>query len=450
MSEARPITNITDFVCGNCWNSFSRNDPGVDQGDKVLCPHCGNVLPVAGAGAWLTELVRQAPSTRSDSDNYDAPVAPTAAQGGGFPELVRDSGYGWLPPEMAELMPIKPGSSGYVVGEADDFGFAETTLPGQPTQGSIVDQVRAAPSRPEAAVRARGQSDDFDVAVDEPTPVDSDPHIQQALQQAIRESQSIRGTDLSDLSAALEEIPPTDSAPELPTFAGPEAPVVPAAAALEDLSEGIAASKAQNEELEHRDWKLKAMGLTYNFHGLDALIGWASNKSGQTLSVSMDGVAWKDFGSFFESVKGGLPLQVAFDTAHDPGTAPAAQQTPIQTGRSGRATTTMTKAAVGAPELQMTRPVVGPEDTQPASGSGAASSAVANPNGRVSGGSSANIAAADKAQGAASLGVTGKRSKIEAAAVADKKISPMIIAVAVVVGLAVIVGVLHVMGVKPF
>ncbi len=454
MSEARPITNITDFVCGNCWNSFSRNDPGVDQGDNVLCPHCGNLLPVAGAGASLTELVRSAPSTRGDSDNYDAPVAPTVSQPGGFPELVRESGYGWLPPEMAELMPIKPGSSGYVVGEADDFGFAETTLPGQQGPMGLLDQVRAAPSRPVSVGTNRGGSDDFDVAVDEPTPVDFDPHVQQALQQAIRESQSIQGSALADLTAALQEAADAPDLPDLPNDSEPSAPVVPVLAAMEDLTVGIAASQAQNAELEHRDWKLKAMGLTYNFHGLDALIGWASNKSGQTLSVSMDGVAWKDFGSFFESVKGGLPLQVAFDTAHEPGTAPTAQATPIQGGRSGgRASTVSAKALVGAPELQMTRPTVGPEDTQPALGSGSASNAggaVANPNGRVSGGSSVQIATADKGQGASNAGATGKRSKVETPAGSAKKTSPVVIAVAVIVGLAAIVGVLHAMGVKPF
>ena len=59
MSDARPITNITDYICGNCWSSFSRGDPGVIQGERTVCPHCGHEQPREGGD--LAELVRNAP-----------------------------------------------------------------------------------------------------------------------------------------------------------------------------------------------------------------------------------------------------------------------------------------------------------------------------------------------------------------------------------------------------
>ena len=44
MSDARPITDVTEFVCGQCWASFGSE--GADTGSEVTCPHCGHAIGI--------------------------------------------------------------------------------------------------------------------------------------------------------------------------------------------------------------------------------------------------------------------------------------------------------------------------------------------------------------------------------------------------------------------
>ncbi len=87
MSDARPITNVTEFVCGSCWNGFGIKDPGVRQtGGEVVCPHCGHVQPRPEP---LTARVIEAIRREDDEDDEEvgigdepavrAPVAPEEA-----------------------------------------------------------------------------------------------------------------------------------------------------------------------------------------------------------------------------------------------------------------------------------------------------------------------------------------------------------------------------------
>jgi hypothetical protein len=75
-----------------------------------------------------------------------------------------------------------------------------------------------------------------------------------------------------------------------------------------------------DEEVEPTDWKIKAPpGLTYNFHSLDAMLGWAANKSGLDMKVSIDGEEWHDFESFLEAIRAGLPPMRALRLAAEGG-----------------------------------------------------------------------------------------------------------------------------------
>jgi hypothetical protein len=64
-----------------------------------------------------------------------------------------------------------------------------------------------------------------------------------------------------------------------------------------------------------REWKLRSQGLTYNFHGLEALLNWAANRPAQTLWISADGDDWRDFPSFFAAVQAGLDGDAALAVA---------------------------------------------------------------------------------------------------------------------------------------
>lgn len=343
MSEARPITNITDFVCGSCWNSFSREDPGAVRDGQIVCPHCGHVLPVEAGGGDIASLVRAAPSNALESDAFAANPPPprrSSSLDDGFPDLDKGDSYGWLPPDVGA--PSEP--AGFVVGEPDDFDFNEPTLRPDVSHDDLLAAVRGAPPRPlSGEVRppapglggsgqgpAQGGSgwtgDELGVDVDEPTPIDAGvaARLAEGLQSAPGEGD------------ADDELP-ADAGAELDPRAeqDPRAELDPAELDAELLKSILAAEAgAEEEDVEHRDWKLKAMGLTYNFHGLDPLIGWASNKAGQPLQISLDGAVWKDFGTFFAAYKDGVPAARAFLEAAEPGAAPP----PSEGGRQNRST----------------------------------------------------------------------------------------------------------------
>lgn len=266
MSDARPITNITDYVCSACWTSFSKSDPGVLQGDKVVCPKCGTPLPSDSAD--LAAAVR---SHRSGSDGFsaDSGFDQTLTEQPQIIALGDRPGHGFVPPDL--MAPSAPG--GFVVGDVeDDFDFEEKTLKPDQNLGAIL-----------AAVQA--------------------------------------GTESELLSNPLA----TQTSP----------------------NKGVAADSA-SAALADGDWKLKSMGLVYNFHGIDALMAWAGNKAGQSLSVSVDGTTWKDFGSFYEAYRGGTPIAAALAGAADPG-APGAL--PVPQVSYGTSKPSGPQAKVTLPEL---------------------------------------------------------------------------------------------------
>lgn len=381
MSDARPITNITDFVCGNCWGTFSRTDAGVVQGDRAVCPHCGTPQALEGSLDQLAAAVRQAPSF-PDQDSEELPkvgptpkVSPTPQVS---PTLLRDttdfdrtgsagpspraptasrSPSGWLPPEQmspheppaaqapaqsspqgakSDLPSPKPEhDSGIMVGDPDDdFGGVENTLSGNQDVAALLEAVRQTSPVPRAFVAGEGYDDDADelsVTAEEPTPIDA---------MALSEAEMAN----SDADHALSEAEQAEMDAQAAAGVGPEG--------VADQHPGV---PQHDPDLAHRDWKLKAMGITYNFHGLDPLFSWAANKAGQAMALSHDGETWKDFHSFYASIRLGIPVRQAFDEAPDPGSAAPPPVTP-------RVTRTMSQLRPELPELEGLRP---PTESQP-------------------------------------------------------------------------------------
>lgn len=305
MSDARPITNITDFVCGSCWNGFSRSDPGVERGDELICPHCGT--PVPGDDDQLVNAVRNAPRT-SERDSGEFATKSFRDTSEMQPEPAgRTQSGGWLPPEHNTVAAAGRASvesdeydsdfgSSVMVGDPDhDFAVAERTLSGTQDNDDLLAKVRQTSPIPKAFIVG---DDELSVATDEPTPVDIS-----AL------------TDMDEAIALAARL---------------EAPLPEA-------------------DLAHRDWKLKAMGITYNFHGLDPLFSWAANKSGQPMALSHDGEVWKDFHTFYLAIRDGASVKKAFASAPDPSNAPPPPITP-------RVTRTINQIRPELPELEGLRP----------------------------------------------------------------------------------------------
>ncbi len=418
MSDARPITNITDFVCGSCWNGFSRNDAGVLQGDQLICPHCGTPVPTEDPDDQLASAVRNAPHTADrDSSAFHGPsFRDTSDVSKSLQPDAQAAGKVWLPPEHGE---------GRAAADSDDFdlAFGDGVLVGDPDQGFEV---------AERTLSGHQDNDELLAAVRQTSP------IPKAF---------IVG---EELSVATEERTPVDDS------------------AMDELQQATALADVVEErlpeaDLAHRDWKLKAMGITYNFHGLDPLFSWAANKSGQPMSLSHDGEIWKDFHTFYASIRDGVSVKKAFEGAPDPSNAPPPPSTP-------RVTRTINQLRPELPELEGLRPPADPaKDIGPmrmpsttAQQASRVASNPANPAGRsgvtgntqaLQGGSQPSgtmraAAAGTTGRTQATVGPTTSPSKrMPVAAVQQKALTaPKVIAIVVVV-LLVAAAALHLTGV---
>ena len=302
MSDARPITNITDFVCGSCWNGFSRNDPGVVVGDQIICPHCGTPLLQEDLADQLANAVRNAPHV-AERDSGAIRTQGFRDTSEFVPEAEDDSaGKVWLPPDQRQARPVAesddfdtPFGDGVLVGDPDhDFALAERTLSGTHDNDALLAAVRQTSPVPKAFI----VGEELSITTDEPTPVDIS-----AM------------SDMEDAAAFADQLQ----------------------------------AQIPETDLAHRDWKLKAMGITYNFHGLDPLFSWAANKSGQPMSLSHDGETWKDFHTFYGAIRDGVSIKKAFENAPDPSNAPPPPTTP-------RVTRTINQLRPELPELEGLRP----------------------------------------------------------------------------------------------
>lgn len=379
LSDARPITFVTEFVCGSCWNTFSREDPGaVVTENHVECPHCGHPNPSSDGVSGVTGKVEQVPGKTDaellaeDSDTFgfgadDPPSIRTVAPSSppSAPNAVRA-----VQAPGAVTAPNSVAAPQAVIAADGDTPPTAVRAP------SAVATPTGRVSRPQNTVayvfgagpldsRAVSADDDeLSVTTRESTDVGATP-------QAIRQASSAAATSLSahDLGPRDTQQQPAadahalghDATADLESFATLDDVVEPHAgvpdaelqAALDAVSfddetavapfdEAADAGPFDNDAADdpfaaqlvgERDfgktldmdplplddapvavdeWKLKApTGLTYNFHSLDAMLGWAASKSGADMQVSADGEKWHDFGVFLDHVRGGHTAQEA-------------------------------------------------------------------------------------------------------------------------------------------
>lgn len=376
MSDARPITNVTEFVCGACWNSFSRKDPDVLQGDDLCCPHCGHLQPLRDTEEVdLHALVRQA----SGRGAHPSDGALDAADGESDEEELAFRAAS--SPMTISGRPVARGHepAGFVVGAATDADLealerpVHRAAPSAPTAGRDAVKVSAGNAQRETGPRARLETaqevalprptapdvatpppwmvddsgDGFDFegmglddetlegesldaprvagelgfgASDEPTDPDigdpGDSDDDPGYGDGFTEADGPDGTDLEATRATGRRSEPAwadtmsqELAENLRAADDPEA-------TLDDVP-------SDAPQAEPTDWKIKAPpGLTYNFHSLDAMLGWAANKTGAEMQVSADGSGWHDFELFMEGVRAGLSASRALAMAAQ-GTSPA-------------------------------------------------------------------------------------------------------------------------------
>ncbi len=367
MSDARPITDVTEFVCGKCWSSFSNSDAGVDAGaGKIRCPHCGHVQPSARN---VTDAVRAAPASGLDTmsssfepvDDADAP--PAAAPADATEQVARAPAAA-----QAELVDATTAS-------VDVRSIAQTTKTAAVAEGAV-----AAPAAVSAPAAVAGPSA-------QPRTASSDDGRQTAAYAAEAASTAADSARTSDVAAAAEDFmdafaPTLDavgtvSAPAVAVQGSPQLSAsvtvgdefdITAMNELTDPDVDVDAVAAQlaaaddfslsdtgdfgdgplsltdtgdfgadpfgdDDELpvsvnadtgehvvpaldEPQEWKLKAPpGLTYNFHSLDALMGWASNKDPEVMEISTDGSQWRPFAPFLAAARDGLSGRQSWDVA---------------------------------------------------------------------------------------------------------------------------------------
>jgi len=329
VSDARPITNVTEFVCGACWNSFSRADDGVLHGDSVICPHCGHQQPLHdGDGNDLADLVRNAPrpSDAVDSgpfgfDDVESASGFVASEDTAPGEV--DGEGGVQAPGAADALAAaghratirEEQPAGFVVGDVDpeDAFSGPTTV----TQGSSRLQVLGEHGR-------RGSRSDFAAE----TLQEGSEEIGEALGDRRDTSPEIPSAAIDDIEAASGDssdgTDPEIAAPEAlaeNTGSGPHAAVRVTVDGDEfDDTDTMEVPSVDEEEVEPKDWKIKAPpGLTYNFHSLDAMLGWAATKSGLDMQVSINGEDWHAFESFLEAIRAGLTPMRALSLAAEGG-----------------------------------------------------------------------------------------------------------------------------------
>lgn len=395
MSDARPITNVTEFVCGSCWNGFGVKDPGVRQTDgEVVCPHCGHVQPRPGA---MTDTVRMAAARHPDEDDdeigidapepaahasVDAPAVATpmpaaapapaaASETIDASVVVGGAEVGFDEPDAAEDTDVE-GSAAAVLVAANPLGTDDALL-GNDSEldlASTFDATDPAAEMPDelavagAGVESEPTEPDLDVETvatpAAPTPQTAD-ELLAFLSRDVGEFDDI-GEFTAEVASAPAGAAPVAEISEADTGdddafdemfgatlenAVDEAPLVvqhattrisrpdvskPKAAALaetvlasagdfSDITAELTAPEIRiPEELpEPSEWKLRSPpGLTYNFHSLDALMGWASNRNADDLQVSIDGTDWRPVRPFIEAVRAGHLGRAAYEYAGNP------------------------------------------------------------------------------------------------------------------------------------
>lgn len=279
------------------------------QGAHVQCPHCGHEQPLpdaAGAGG-VAELVRNAPAAGHDADS--GPFEHEPIEGAlGF-VAAEDTVPGAADEEGGVRAPgaAVPGSARLQVitggGRRSRSEVSAETLPEGgtlPEKGTLSEEGLAmsparAPRRDTSPHILAAEAEDIEALFGGPGDT-TDPEIAPPSAEVLEALSATMGAD--DLE-------------EESTWQPDDTPAVDPAS----LDSG-----AVDDEAEPAEWKIKAPpGLTYNFHSLDAMLGWAANKSGLDMQVSVDGHDWHDFGAFLEAIRAGLSATRALRIAGEGG-----------------------------------------------------------------------------------------------------------------------------------
>ncbi|MCO4760595.1 MAG: hypothetical protein KC502_03780 [Myxococcales bacterium] len=270
MSDARPITDVTDYVCGSCWSSFNTSGDSVTiTGGRIRCPHCGHFQPKARK---VTDAVKAAPATIIDED--DTAVTPAIA----------DSGHDANATVQTPVVPEAPTQV-----KAHDIAMDETQelpITELPTESDnpivTADDVagsQVAVAGDEAGFAGLSEATDPEMSVDD--------LVAQLT-----------------VEAGLAPVGSTDDAGEAPA-------VTEAVLVAHNDEPAVEAAQPHSDE-----WKLKAPpGLTYNFHSLDALMGWVSSKDPADMEISRDGESWRPFAPFMDAARDGLSGDKAWAVA---------------------------------------------------------------------------------------------------------------------------------------
>ena len=332
MSDARPITFVTEFVCGSCWNSFSRDEGRVHDSEVAIdCPHCGHANPLdADEGADVTSKVAAAPAPLNAFDEDSQAFGPPPVAKNDFkvtaPGAVMAptsvSAPTAAPPQRAHAATAAYQSGGTDQDDIDPFAPTMDAASLASAEGAGLDSDQFAPvdlELPDALpVQAVGPVSEETVALG------SQAAIAAATLRAVGSAAASAGggeaavdadtidgegpvsaaaTPISDEEIAAAMAGAGDAAVMVNRDPTPDfTPDPDSAAVLADTADDIDPVAAEPDE-----WKLKApSGLTYNFHSLDAMMGWAATKSGAEMLVSADGENWFDFNVFAEHVRSGL------------------------------------------------------------------------------------------------------------------------------------------------
>ena len=247
---------INNFVCVNCWNPFECSHSDVQRGGgTVECPHCGAGVPVP----------------EEDDVNIEVDLEDAIAE-----ELVVESS------DESEGASVMLGEASFMevlpAGDTEDAEGEE----GVSVEFEEEEEAVEIEEEEEEAVEIEEEEEAVEIEEEEEeeeaVEIEEDPS-------ASEEEASAPGEEASKHEAVGENV-------EVLEREGGELSDVPT-----DLDpEGVV-------------WKLLIPGgLTYNFHGLQALLRWASGKRNlHEVAVSLDGMRWRNCGKFVELIESNIP-----------------------------------------------------------------------------------------------------------------------------------------------
>lgn len=274
---------MTEFVCGSCWNSFAREEGVISSDNRVIaCPHCRHENPLDDDDGPVDVTSKVAA----------APASTSIAFGGREDSQTFGTRASAPRPKVASLNVTAPGA---VVAPT---AVAAPTIaqPRRQTGRHKTEAYRSDAAEPLNAVT---------VASEATNPVAAPPAPADDVE---------AGPSFDDMfapTASLASLTPEQVAQARETAAVLVRPDEKASS-TDDLEADLGTAPATEaiapiELAEPDEWKLKApTGLTYNFHSLDAMMGWAATKSGSEMNVSADGETWYEFSVFSENVRSGL------------------------------------------------------------------------------------------------------------------------------------------------